>query len=294
MKLNRGLIPAMAIVVGLAVLVPPAWADILEAVEDSWIRQDVPATVYAGDLISVWAPGTDTIAGGERLGVIQWDIASFSVPITSAVIQLYDRNDVRAQTNPLVQQAFLIDPPEIMDYTYEEYEIFDQATEVALETLGTYSITPPDNVPGYETSGIASPSDLNLLNSRRTANGGSGLITLILEATDGQRDWSDIEYDSHPPLLYLNEAPPSEGDWNGDGQITTADYAVITANWLQEVEPGTLGDHNADGTVDLFDFDRFKEIFSTPGNGRSIAVPEPSGVALCFISISLMIAWRRR
>ena len=127
-----------------------SWAEVFTPVTDLWIRGSDPPAIFENDLISVW-PATST-DGAERLGAIQWDISTFSEPITSAVIELFDRGDARSQNAGLTQQAFLIDPPDIVDYSYEEYASFDQGSEIALEGLGAYDITPPDCGPRISSS----------------------------------------------------------------------------------------------------------------------------------------------
>ena len=245
-------------------------------------------------MISVWASTSSD--GGERIGVVQWNIGSFSTPITSAVIELFDRGDSRSQSAGLTQLAFLIDPPEIVDYSYEEYSQLDQSTEIPLEALGFYDIEAPDTTPGYELSESATSADIALLESRRN---GTGLVTLIFKATAGERDWGDIGFDGTPPRLYLNETPVvcAPGDWAPDpcdGVIDELDFAVLEANWLQTVEPGMLGDHNFDGTVNLEDFHLFKELYLAAGNAGTLVIPEPASLLLALAAVAASSARRLR
>ena len=87
------------------------------------------------------------------------------------------------------------------------------------------------------------------------------------------------------------------GDWAPvpcDGIIDEQDFAVITGNWLQTVEAGTLGDHNFDGIVNLDDFFIFKGIYQAAGNGGNLAIPEPGSIALGLVMLIVVPVRRRR
>jgi hypothetical protein len=279
----------------LAEASPGARGASFNAITDLWIRENEPLRISDNDLISVWSPAT----GDQRRGVVMWDISGFPDSITSAVVQLFDRQDVRSQTTPLIQQAFLIDPPEIVDYTWEEYASLDEPSQITMQSLGAYNIVPPDSIGGYQDSDVASAADVAHLESRRT---GSGLITLVFAATDGPdttltaRDWGDIEFDGTPPRLWLNEDPPPFGDLDGNGEVNEADFDVIEANWLQSVIVGEGGDMTFDGVVNLDDFVVFKGVLSQQGEGSSgmNGVPEPSTLVLLLAaSVALLLhrAW---
>ncbi|RTL22685.1 MAG: hypothetical protein EKK55_14300 [Rhodocyclaceae bacterium] len=46
---------------------------------------------------------------------------------------------------------------------------------------------------------------------------------------------------------------PCAGDVNGDRIVNVLDASVIAGNWLQTVTPGTNGDLDLDGVVNLSD-----------------------------------------
>ncbi|MGI9430044.1 MAG: CotH kinase family protein [Bythopirellula sp.] len=56
----------------------------------------------------------------------------------------------------------------------------------------------------------------------------------------------------------------SSGDFDGDLDTDVDDYAILTdtANWLQAVPPGTRGDMDGDGFVQLNDFSLFKGVLN--------------------------------
>ena len=273
----------------------PVQAIVFDAIEDTWIRESGPTAEFQDDLISVW-PATSS-DGARRNGAVMFDISSFNETITSAFLHLFDRSDSRSQTQPLTQHAFLIDPPNLSPYTWELYQTFDQGGQLALGGLGSYSIDAGDLVPGYQTSDLATAGDIAQLESRRT---GTGLVTLILEASAGERDWGDIEFDGTPPRLVLNEDPPPPfvpGDWTGDGLVTIDDFNVMIdpANWLQEVEIGTRGDMNFSTITDLDDFFAFKPVFAAANGGTlSLPTPEPTGSILLLTGILGIVGTLRR
>ena len=97
---------------------------------------------------------------------------------------------------------------------------------------------------------------------------------------------------------------PFLGDFNGDGNVTTADFDIMKANWLttgnslnvngELTGPGGI----PDGVVDLLDFIEFKELY--PGGGSALAaalasaVPEPSGVMLLLAAAPACLLRRSR
>ncbi len=84
------------------------------------------------------------------------------------------------------------------------------------------------------------------------------------------------------------------GDFNGDGTVDLADFAILTANFNQ---PGdaTTGDTNFSLTVDLADFLNFRRSFNAAaGAATATSVPEPSTWLLSLLSTALVGACRRR
>ena len=86
------------------------------------------------------------------------------------------------------------------------------------------------------------------------------------------------------------------GDFNGDGNVTTADYDILKANWLSAVSPYADGDVTGDGIVNLYDFAKFKnELF--PGGAAAFAaatgLPEPGTLFLLLTALPAWIGCRR-
>ena len=262
----------------------PAEAVVIDASDDIWIRESQPSTTYPNDFISVW--GT----GDIRHGVVEFDLSSIvGQTITSAYVKLFDSGGVHSQTQPIVQQGYVIGttPPEIQNYTWEEYTMFDLPTESAFTNLGSYNIPLGEHQGGYNSSDLASAGDISLLNTVRNSN--NNRVVFIFKATDGQRDWLDIERNAAPQLV-INQPLPVFGDLDGDGTFDEEDLDVITDpnNWLQTVPVGSRGDISGSGRVDLEDFHVFKEAYleSQTGSGSAV-VPEPSALALGLIAAGL-------
>ena len=93
--------------------------------------------------------------------------------------------------------------------------------------------------------------------------------------------------------------PPSPfvlGDFNDDGNVTTADFDIMTANWFTGGHAlNSNGEVTDDGFVDLQDFKLFKEqLFQGPASAFSQAVPEPSAVVLLLLSVYACLVLRPR
>lgn len=81
---------------------------------------------------------------------------------------------------------------------------------------------------------------------------------------------------------------PVEGDANGDGIVDTADYQLISDNFLKTVIPGSFGDINTDGLVDVKDFRLWQQEYSTGGASTHhglLQIPEPrTATLLCLLA----------
>jgi hypothetical protein len=81
------------------------------------------------------------------------------------------------------------------------------------------------------------------------------------------------------------------GDFNGDGAIDQADFAILAQNFNSE-GGSQQGDVDYSGTVDLRDFVQFRDLYGTEAEAvAAAAVPEPQGLAWILLAL---FAWRRR
>jgi hypothetical protein len=86
------------------------------------------------------------------------------------------------------------------------------------------------------------------------------------------------------------------GDYNHDGIVDAADYAVWRGTYGQSVAAGTAADGNNDGFIDQGDYDMWTNNFGHGGagaGGGAATVPEP-GSGLLIIFGGLMLAAGRR
>lgn len=92
-----------------------------------------------------------------------------------------------------------------------------------------------------------------------------------------------------PPLV--------PGDFDGDGNVDAADFAVWQANFPKDAA-GTLGsgDADGDGDVDGADFVVWQTHLSAASSAGVAAVPEPAAAELLFAGgmAILMVRWRMR
>lgn len=83
-----------------------------------------------------------------------------------------------------------------------------------------------------------------------------------------------------------------EGDYNRDGSVTTADYDLWNDGFGRFVTPGSNADGNADGLIDAADYTVWRDNLPEPLPGGA-NVPEPNGLLLLAIALSLIAAGRR-
>ncbi len=126
-------------------------------------------------------------------------------------------------------------------------------------------------------------------------SGAEDLIFAYLAPGSAQSITILVTYDTNTTFLL--------GDFNGDLNVTMADYDIMRANWLTVAAPAlnTFGEMTNDGLVDLYDFKAFKNAF--PGGASAFAaalaeasaVPEPSALSLAVVLLmGIAIRQRRR
>jgi hypothetical protein len=262
---------------------------------DVWIRQSSPATIFEDD--GIWISGAHD--GGQlRVGVVQFNISSVGVPITSAWLELHGRGSGSATLSPATWVNSTVQPGSVGSLTYADYEFFIQPSEASFEALGGGDFSQaavPQNTYGLTDS--ATTADRAALNAIRT---GDGIITMIFKAATGGREFSgDDVYSGHLPFkLVINEQLPVAGDLDGDFDVDPTDYGLLKGNWRMTVPVGTGGDFTGDGTVSLQDFVIFRghyETFNGLGSAAALsAVPEPASIALAIVAVPALWWLKRR
>ena len=92
------------------------------------------------------------------------------------------------------------------------------------------------------------------------------------------------------------------GDYNADGAVDDADYAVWTANFGATTGPGLAADGNDDNIVDAADYTVWRDNFGSSvhdlgagSGGGSVSVPEPvAGILACPLAVAAIAFARRR
>lgn len=99
---------------------------------------------------------------------------------------------------------------------------------------------------------------------------------------------------ARPPTYDLYVAGPNvPGDYNGDGQVTAADYTAWKNTFGMSVTPGTGADGNDNGLIDAADYTVWRDNFTGPG-AAALAVPEPAGLLAATCGLALLPIIRRR
>ena len=87
--------------------------------------------------------------------------------------------------------------------------------------------------------------------------------------------------------LFATTAPSVPGDLNADGKVDLNDYEILKGEWLQH-GAALPADLNHDGTIDVSDFSLFKADYQAfNGGGQAelpASVPEPSSLALLLLA----------
>lgn len=84
----------------------------------------------------------------------------------------------------------------------------------------------------------------------------------------------------------------SQGDINGDGSVSFADFLILSANFGAAASSHTEGDLDCDGTVAFADFLILSANFG--GNAGAAAVPEPSALGMFGLASCLLATMTRR
>jgi len=102
---------------------------------------------------------------------------------------------------------------------------------------------------------------------------------------------------SHNPDGLLSAAKVV-GDYDGNGVVDIADYAMWRSSYGNSVTPGTKADGNHDGVIDAGDYIVWRNKMSAGGGsslgGSAAAIPEPTGILLAAMGVILIARRPRR
>ena len=168
-----------------------------------WIFSVAPDKTYENDGGGIYS----SASGGVRTTLVEFDVSGVAgKTLTGAKLYAANISNWSGNALPCKSHAYIIDPTQTpaATSTWNTYQAEYAGTEVALK-LGAFDV--PAGAPSaYFGSAPASPADLALIAAEAdTANGGDGVLTLVLIADeDGKRYKFDIEDDpNYGNRMYL-------------------------------------------------------------------------------------------
>ncbi|MBN1853025.1 MAG: PEP-CTERM sorting domain-containing protein [Pirellulales bacterium] len=195
-----------------------AWAVVLEAVTDVWIRESAPDTTYENDMISVWNSFSGD-PGTRRYGVVQFDISSLAgIDITEAYLGLWgSAHPWGDELKAIKQSSLLIDTTAgtpATSMTWNAYQNEYSTGAVQFESLGTYDLAAPTPTDVFFYSS-SSAADIALIET--AASAGNQFLTLVmiadeLDGVDYAHSWGDGPdgWGGENAQLVINEALPDQ------------------------------------------------------------------------------------
>jgi hypothetical protein len=184
---------------------PTASSDVvtLDAIEDSWVRQSHPTTVYEEDYVSVWSA-----PGDLRYGLVTFDVSSLAGqgPIGGVTLDLYVMDGGSQARYPISQSASIV-PGGAANATWQSYQASQEPSAVILDGL-RHDLASGEMVGKYAPSSKASAADRAAIQQAVSAG---GTLTLVLKPTDDgveyRKDWMDAAHEFVPKLQVLLGSP---------------------------------------------------------------------------------------
>ncbi len=162
------------------------------------------------------------------------------------------------------------------DDNWIQFSKTDQNNQIAEGTLGTSTLTSGQSI-DLGNAWVQSPFQD---------------VTVTFQLDDGTFQTVAVNFSGDEIKL---------GDFDFDGDIDAADWAVVKDNngvdlsTMAGIESYAFGDLNSDNTNDITDFGIFKDLYEAEngaGSFASIAIPEPTSIAL--LSLTGLVVLRRK
>jgi hypothetical protein len=184
----------------------PNDAVVLDAIEDTWIRQNDPDTAYEDDYVSVWS--STSADGAKRYGLVTFDVSSLAgQPIGVVTLELGIWGGGSQATRPINQTVSIV-PGHALNATWNSYQATQDPLAVPLEDL-RHNLAAGEGNGTYVASTPASAADRAAIQG--AVNEGDGTLTLVMkpveDGTDYRKDWVDGAHGSPPRLMVTLGSP---------------------------------------------------------------------------------------
>jgi len=179
----------------------------LNSISDVWVRQSVPDTVYDND--GMWVSTDNFDNGQDRIGIVQFNISGVTSPITSAALELYAKGTGSVTLAPSAWVNSTVFSGPVSNLNYATYASTIQPFQTSFQQLGSGPFANNSPAAGaYGAALLATDADRNALNTIRTGN---GIITFIIKADSGAREFgaNDAYSGLKPARLVLNTGSSS-------------------------------------------------------------------------------------
>ncbi len=178
---------------------PPNDTLIIEAIEDTWIRQSHPDSVYEDDYVSVWSRASSD--GAERYGLVTFDVSSLAgQPIGGVMLEVGVWGGGSQAGTPISQTVSVV-PGRAQNATWSSYMATQDPSAVLLEGL-RHQLAAGEGNGTYVASTAASAADLSVI---QAVIDGDGILTLVMkpvdDGTDYRKDWMDRAHGLAPRLV---------------------------------------------------------------------------------------------
>lgn len=149
----------------------------------------------------------------------------------------------------------------------------------------------------FGTSGISSLQRMNRQTGQvevvPLVHDGGSIYHLDFTLAGGTGDL--FKYNTGAPFIVGMGVASLPGDYNGDGTVDAADYAVWRDSLGKQLPLGTGADGDGDGTIGQSDYDYWRSRFGNSGGAASqptSAVPEPVTAILALLAGIAGMLWR--
>jgi hypothetical protein len=199
---------------------------VLDAIEDSWVRESHPTTVYESDYLSVWST-----PGDLRYGLVTFDVSSLAGrgPIGSVILQLYVQGSGSQAGYPISQVVSIV-PGRAANATWTSYQAAQEPSAVPLQGL-THVLSAAEGVGSYALSTPATPSDRTAIQQAISAGGTlTFVLKPVVDASEYRKDWMDGAH-GYPARLQVLFGSPCyiAAETLPDGQAGVPYQATLAA-----------------------------------------------------------------